>query len=181
MVMRAPGLPARRVTGPASLVDVLPTVVDLFGLEPMPADGLDLVPTVRGRGDLPERSIYAESMYARRFGWSPLRALRDGRFKLVDAPRPELYDLETDPFEEHDLSAARPALVNAMRAALPGFDAETGRESSDPTPSVEAADVRARLAALGYTSGTATLTPGQGRDPKDHIEEYNAARRGAMR
>jgi len=181
MVMRAPGLPARRVTGLASLVDVLPTVVDLFGLEPMPVDGLDLVPTVRGRGDLPERSIYAESMYARRFGWSPLRAIRDGRFKLVDAPRPELYDLETDPFEEHDLSAARPGLVNAMRAALPGFDAETGREPSGTTPSVEAADIRARLAALGYTNGTVTLTPGQGRDPKDHIEEYNAARRGAMR
>ena len=120
-------------------------------------------------------------MYARRFGWSPLRAIRDGRFKLVDAPRPELYDLETDPFEERDLSAARPGLVNAMRAALPGFDAETGREPSGTTPSVEAADVRARLAALGYTSGTAALTPGQGRDPKDHIEEYNAARRGAMR
>ena len=86
----------------------------------------------------------------------------------------------TDPFEEHDLSAARPGLVNAMRAALPGFDAETGREPSDATPSAAAApDVRARLAALGYTSGTTTLTPGQGRDPKDHIEEFNAARRTA--
>ena len=179
MIMRAPGLPARRVTGLASLVDVLPTVIDLFGLEPMAVDGLDLVPTVRGRGDLPDRSIYAESMYARRFGWSPLRALRDGRFKLVDAPRPELFDLETDPFEEHDLSTARPALVNAMRAALPGFDAETGREPSGTTPPAAALDLRAGLAALGYTSGTTTLTPGQGRDPKDHIEEYNTARRGA--
>ena len=35
MIMRAPGLPARRVTGLASLVDVMPTVLDLFGLEPM--------------------------------------------------------------------------------------------------------------------------------------------------
>ena len=53
MIMRAPGLPARRVTGLASLVDVLPTVLDLFGLEPMAGDGMDLLPTVRGRGDLP--------------------------------------------------------------------------------------------------------------------------------
>ena len=53
MIMRAPGLPARRVTGLASLVDVLPTVVDLFGLEPMAVDGMDLMPTVRGRGELP--------------------------------------------------------------------------------------------------------------------------------
>ncbi len=178
MIMRAPGLPARRVTGLASLVDVMPSVLDLFGLEPMPGDGLDLMPTVRGRGDLPERSIYAESLYARRFGWSPLRVLRDGRFKLVDAPRPELYDLETDPFEERDLSAARSGLVNAMRAALPGFDAEIGRES-DTTPSAVTPDVRARLAALGYTSGMTSLTPGQGKDPKDHIEEYNATRRSA--
>ncbi|HKW01417.1 MAG TPA: sulfatase [Vicinamibacterales bacterium] len=180
MIVRAPGLPARRVSGLASLVDVLPTAIDLLGLAPLAADGMDLVPALRGRGALPERSIYAESMYARRFGWSPLRALRDGRFKLVDAPRPELYDLETDPFEEHDLSAARPGLVNAMRAALAGFDADSGR-SDDAAPSPVAPDIRARLASLGYTSGAAALAPGQGSDPKDHIEEYNALRRGGMR
>jgi arylsulfatase A-like enzyme len=180
MILRAPGVAARRVAGLASLVDVMPSVLDLFGLAPTRTDGLSLLPAIRSGRDVAERSVYAESMYARRFGWSPLRALREGRFKLVDAPRPELYDLDVDPFEEHDLSATRPDLVNAMRAALPAFDAtndqQAGTPGSGPSP-----EVRARLAALGYTSGTAVVAPGRGADPKDHIQEYNAMRRNGLR
>ena len=181
LIVRAPGLSPQRVGGLASLVDVMPSVLDLFGLAPMPGDGMSLVPAVRGRHDLPERTVYAESMYARRFGWSPLRALRDGRFKLVDAPRPELYDLDTDPFEEHDLSGERPQLVKAMQAALPAFDVDCGRDASATTQSAASPEVRARLASLGYTAGMPTLAPGTGTDPKDHIQEYNAARRNILR
>lgn len=181
LIVRAPGLPPGRVGGLASLVDVLPSVLDLFGLAPMAVDGMSVVPAIRGCRDLPERSLYAESMYARRFGWSPLRTLRDGRFKLVDAPRPELYDLDTDPFEERDLSAARPDLVRAMQAALPAFDAGRGQDAGVLAQPPGSPDVRARLAALGYTSGTSAIVAGQGSDPKDHIQEYNAARRNALR
>jgi arylsulfatase A-like enzyme len=155
----------------------MPSVLDLFGLAPMAMDGLSLLPAIRRGEKLAERSLYAESMYPRRFGWSPLRALRDGRFKLVDAPRPELYDLDVDRFEEHDLSKTRPDLVNAMRAALPALDATTGQQSAATPP----AEVRARLAALGYTNGTARFTAGDAADPKDHIQEYNAIRRDILR
>ena len=41
---------------------------------------------------------FADSMQQERFGWSALGALRVGRFKVIDAPRPELYDLARDPF-----------------------------------------------------------------------------------
>src|SRR5262249_34407318 len=136
MILRAAGLPSRHIGGIASLVDVMPTVLDLLGLAPMAVDGVSLIPAGREGHDLPERSVYAESMYAKRFGWSPLRALRDGRFKLVDAPRPELYDLDNDPFEEHDLSATQPGLVKAMRAALPSFDAHDGAAAADSTQPV---------------------------------------------
>ena len=57
---------------------------------------------MRGRRHGLHLEAYSESLYPARFGWSPLRALRDGRFKLIDAPRPELYDLERDPFEERE-------------------------------------------------------------------------------
>ena len=33
------------------------------------------------------------------FGWSDLRSLRKGQWKYIEAPRPELYDLEKDPME----------------------------------------------------------------------------------
>jgi arylsulfatase A-like enzyme len=42
-----------------------------------------------------------------RLGWSPLAALREGRFKIIDAPRPELYDLDADPFELRNLIRSR--------------------------------------------------------------------------
>jgi arylsulfatase A-like enzyme len=118
LIARIPGFEPRRVEDLASLVDVVPTVLDLLAIAPIAADGLSLVPVLRGRAHLPERALYSESLYARRFGWSPLRVLRDARYKLIDAPRPELYDLHRDPFEEHDLSAERAALVTAMRREL---------------------------------------------------------------
>ena len=44
--------------------------------------------------------------------------LRDERFKLIDAPRPELYDLDVDPFEAHNLAIERPTVGRAMRSGL---------------------------------------------------------------
>jgi hypothetical protein len=49
------------------------------------------------------------------FGWSDLRAWRDGRYKYVRAPRPELYDLQADPGEEHDLAAREPDAFGRWR------------------------------------------------------------------
>ena len=44
--------------------------------------------------------------------------LRDERFKLIDAPRPKLYDLDVDPFEAHNLAIERPTVGRAMRSGL---------------------------------------------------------------
>ena len=38
------------------------------------------------------------------FGWSPLVYVRSGRYKYIDAPRPELYDLRDDPRETRNLA-----------------------------------------------------------------------------
>ena len=56
----------------------------------------------RRAGD-PDRPAYAESYYQNvLLGWSPLRAVRTSRWKFIEAPRPELYDLESDPGELHN-------------------------------------------------------------------------------
>ncbi len=58
---------------------------------------------------------YSEAMYPlHHFGWSDLRAMRAGRYKLIAAPRPELYDLQDDPGEHHDVFAAAQALGTRM-------------------------------------------------------------------
>ena len=97
-----------------------------------------------------ELEAYAESLYPARFGWSPLKTLQEGRFKLIDAPRPELYDLERDPFEERNIHAERPTVADAMRRRL----TQMANESEAPdglAPADELSpDARERLHALGY-------------------------------
>ncbi len=45
------------------------------------------------------RQLLGETDYPLRFGWAPLRSLRTATTKLIDAPRPEYYDLQADPKE----------------------------------------------------------------------------------
>ena len=175
LIVRVPGMGPRRVEDLTSLVDLFPTVLDLFGhRERFAGDGRSLLPAMRGQ-PLPERSVYAESMYAERFGWSPLRMVRDGRFKFIEAPRPEVYDLVADRFEQRNLAAQRAPVAVAMRAELERIAAGPPRQGA-PLP---AADVLRELAALGY------VTPGPARaaadaallDPKDYIHLFNQATR----
>ena len=177
LIVRAPGMRPRRVGDLASLVDVFPTVLDLLGhRERFVSDGRSLLPAMRGQR-LPERSVYAESMYAERFGWSPLRMVRDGRFKFIEAPRPELYDLVADPFEQRNLAAQRVPVAAAMRAELEG----TRRRPNRDQGALPAPDVLRELAALGYvapgpTQGAAAADAAR-LDPKDYIHVFNNATR----
>jgi choline-sulfatase len=177
LVVDVPGLNGvgRRVPEVASLVDIAPTIRELFRLPAAETDGVSLVPALRGAA-LPRRVVYAESMYARRFGWSPLRMVRDERYKYIDAPRRELYDLDEDPFETRDISADRPSIVAAMRDKLLTFaERASNRPALGPS-----ADARA-LAALGYIARAPAAPSVRPVDPKDHIQEYNAIRGGDWR
>ena len=52
----------------------------------------------------PTSSVYVDNRYTlTAYGWSPLEGMFDGRFKLIVAPRPELYDLAADPGETRNL------------------------------------------------------------------------------
>jgi len=172
LIVRTPGVKPRRIGGVTSLVDVMPTVLDLAGAPARSVDGTSLVPLLTGAARTLDRDAYAESMYPARFGWSPLRALRDGRFKLIEAPRPELYDLEADPSEQENLYARRPALAAAMARRLSAIGRGWPSTQAAPTTSPTSTDVRERLAALGYVSGSRPPSASAGvplPDPKDRI------------
>ena len=118
-VIRAPfpRTNARRVTDPVRSVDLAPTLLDLLGLPALPGRtaGTSLVPLMTGDSVELNLDGYAEAMYPlHHYGWSALRALRAGRFKLIDAPRPELYDLDADVSESKDVAAANPEVVKKL-------------------------------------------------------------------
>ena len=179
LIVRLPGASSksvrapRRVSDVVRLVDVMPTVLDLIGLPPPAMDGDSLVDLMNGKRVTVEREGYAESLYPARFGWSPLRTLRDGRFKLIDAPRPELYDLGRDPFEERNIHAERPTVAAAMKRRLSQIAG--GPSVSDTLSQTDALspDARERLHALGYIGSeplAASHTVWDRLDPKDCIQ-----------
>ena len=103
-----------------------------------------------------------------------MRSLTSDRFKFIEAPRPELYDLAQDPDETRNLYDERRPLADRMAAILKAADSNA---AADVTPAADVdPDTRARLAALGYV-GTFVATPAADRsqlaDPKDKIELFN--------
>jgi arylsulfatase A-like enzyme/Tfp pilus assembly protein PilF len=179
LVIRAPFERARgrRVRAVVRSEDVLPTLLDLLGMEaPAGVQGRSLAPLMTGDAPDLDLEAYSESWYARNhFGWSELRALRVGRFKYIDAPRPELYDLDRDPDETTNVYGERRALADRMAAQLArlGAERETGPGAQ---PGAVDPETRERLAALGYIGTFVHAAPKPGErlpDPKDKIDVFN--------
>ena len=168
LIIRAPGFSPGRIGQLVRLTDIMPTVLNMLGLPAQQTDGVSLVDLMSGRRRHLDLDGYFESMYPQRFGWSPLRALSDGRFKVIDAPRPELYDLDRDPFEEHNLYDERRDLAAALHGRLRALRSER----STPAPAPD--DLRERLASLGYVGAQQPVSSVVERkalpDPKDCIK-----------
>lgn len=165
LILAAPGrLPAgRRIPGAAGLVDLLPTLLELAGVAvPEGLDGRSLLPAIEGEaGRTRDRLYRLETDFPfNSYGWSPLRGLTDGKLKWIGAPEAELYDLEADPGESHNLAGERPeevrdmsrlwraGLTEDLRAPPPG--GETVAEESERLE---------RLRALGYVSAAGRPPP----------------------
>jgi arylsulfatase A-like enzyme len=170
LIIRGPRLRPHRVGAVVRLTDVMPTVLALAGFEVPKTDGINLVDVIDGRAA--ELLAYSESHYPIQFGWSSLRAVRDERFKLIEAPRPELYDLQRDPTETTNLYDQRPAVVRALRRQLDTLSQPPSESTASP-PSVVDPAVHERLAALGYVMRSARPAVGANvvpPDPKDCID-----------
>lgn len=181
------GIPAGVIEEPVSVADIAPTILDLLGLPPLNgADGLSLAPVLTGQGPLPARpGVFAESHLPRlEFNWSGLRALVGKKNKYIEAPVPELFDLEKDPHEEKNLAASRSDDVAAAQNTL----MEEVRRAAASAPSGQAgqaisAEELERLQALGYAASGRRVESGklvnpQGIDPKTKpafIEKHDRA------
>jgi choline-sulfatase len=122
LMLRVPGFAPRRVSAPVRSVDVLPTIVELFGLEDPQAAlraGRSLVGAMQGTvEDRLEPPALAEIRLKDGFHTN---ALVSGRFKLIEKVSTgqfELYDLASDPLERRDLAASDPERLAALKRAL---------------------------------------------------------------
>jgi arylsulfatase A-like enzyme/Flp pilus assembly protein TadD len=174
--------PSRKMTVIAETVDILPTTLQVLRVpsQDLSMEGKGLLSAILGKRAA-EGTAYAETLYPETtFGWSRLRALWDGSHKLVEAPTPELYNLDKDPLEEKNLFSTSSALANQLRSRL--LDFEDRFESSGTSPHSEGLDERTeRLRSLGYVS---VVQPRSGSntlllpDPKDKIGVYNQVLKG---
>lgn len=182
-LMRAPfaATRGRRVPGLVRTADLTPTVLDLLGGAPAggeaAAPGRSLVALMTGaQADLGAEA-YAEAMYPlHHYGWSALRAVRIGQYKLIDAPRPELFDLTADPGETTNLFDTRRDVGNRLQRALRALEAQFARAGAPPPAETIDPETRARLTSLGYVSSfVATETDDTivRADPKDKIALFN--------
>jgi arylsulfatase A-like enzyme/Tfp pilus assembly protein PilF len=144
------------------LVDVYPTILELVGL-PV-ASSVAAVSLLAAETD-PQRSLYAEALYARaHLGWSELTSLIGPRFQLIDAPRPELYDLIADPEQRHNLIETERRAAAEMRAEL-----ERLKRPWEPRGEIDEQTLE-QMAALGYVSSEIAAGDGPLPDPKDRVE-----------
>ena len=164
---------AKRITSIVELVDVFPTVLDLFGFKP--PDGLlsrSLAVGLAG-GKAADAAAYGESHFVFDcFGWAEQRALTTTRWKYVSSAKPQLFDRVADPRERENVITNQPKVAAKMLAEL-----KARYESMTPgQAAVAELDQAARdaIQGLGYVGGSTKttdefLTEGLP-DPKDHLE-----------
>ncbi len=185
-----PGGPSGvRIGEPVGQVDLMPTVLGMLGMEQEKVGseersemaGRDLTPIIEGRARQTAHPYYSETylpFYT--YGWAKLKVMHRGRWKLIDAPTPELYDRIRDPRELTDLHGTQTDVAHDLKRDLDEwlsqFDAD--QEASLSLDS----EALAKLRSLGYLSvGSGRREEGRERpNPMDMIDQHVGLERARM-
>ena len=142
-----------RVGARVRLIDVAPTLMELVGLPPQ-ADqqGESLVAAILDPVSARDRDSYFEALaFHFNRNWAPLTGLYRDRFKYIDLPIPELYDLDADRGESENLYRT---LAATSRELLDALEEIAGSESTATSSEARTAEVdeetTERLRTLGY-------------------------------
>lgn len=106
------------VTQPGAVIDLLPTLADLAGIDPQPTqplDGCSFAPLLRGEMEaLPPRLLVST--------WDGRVSVRDEQFRLDENGR--LYDLQHDPEQTIDVAPGNGVVTKQLREAADRFRVE---------------------------------------------------------
>ena len=162
-----------RISDPVSVVDLLPTLLELVSLEvPKEVQGTSLAPALRGDPP-PSRSIYFESLYSRlHHGWSELRSIVREGWKYIEAPaatgESELYALTEDPDELNNRIAEHPEVARQLRNELHA-------QRTQPTPGSRPSlgeEEQQQLEALGYLTTKSSPLGEDDLHPRDGVRVF---------
>jgi len=160
-------------------IDIMPTILNLVGKKiPENVQGESLLPLILRPENIDEPGAYSETYWPNyHYGWSELKSLSKGKYKFIDAPRPELYDLFEDPGEKNNLVNKKASLGHQMKRELDELIEKYSVEGiEDAGPQTLDNDSLVKLQALGYIGSFRSSSKKRGEklaDPKDKIEMYN--------
>lgn len=147
----------KRVAAIVESVDVLPTVLDLFGWQgPANFMSRSLAPSLAGR-PLESVSAYSESLFLLdALGWAEQRGITTDRWKYVSSVKPELFDHKSDPGETKNLIADEPrTAAKLLKELRDRYDAMTPGQAA--VAQLDPAALEA-ISKLGYVGGSTHTT-----------------------
>ncbi|HEX5471809.1 MAG TPA: sulfatase [Lacipirellulaceae bacterium] len=140
-IIRWPGItkPGSMCATPIISFDYYPTLLEAVGRSVeahRSIDGESLVPLLQGK-TIPRRTLYWDYPHYGNQGGAPGGAVREGWWKLIEWREndvTELFDLQTDPSEEHNLASSHQEVVARLKESLAKWRQEVGSKSPTPNP-----------------------------------------------
>lgn len=140
-IIRWPGVTRAGSTCATPIIsnDYFPTFLDAAGRAEEGkhhVDGVSLVPLLRG-GELERRPLYWDYPHYGNQGGAPGSVVRDGKWKLIEWREDgalELFNLEVDPSEKHNLATKRAEVAERLKGMLEKWREEVKAKAPTVNP-----------------------------------------------
>ena len=162
----------------------MPTILDLLEIpQTKNNQGVSLLPRMFGfrQNSLRLEALIENYLPYFNFGYAALEGLRTGEYKYINAPEPELYDLQADNREYRNLFQKKTRTAVRFEAEYRKLRKASAGPNADKFEQVDMdEETKDRLRALGYVwapSGSKTGAKKERKDPKLMIDFMTALNR----